>query len=514
MDIFWNTGESQKIKGLDILGVRKIDQGIEKPWVAGITSISYRARYLSLLPWALVTYFEHRIGSDGGESTYDPSDLRKFLSRLEVIILASSILSKPGEEVPRVVGALGPEIYASIINSLKEKGKAELEPDHGGAIIAVYIMPCQGFGILKSGLPIQVTQRGQTLYQIRQKHLEKCSLIPKLWNGGEITTAEILKWRDHFSLLGLKTNEAQEERICLAKYFLEQYNSESNEHYYRFRSTVQWILSFAQNNGVSSMGLLNAEYKTNLSKKRPSPDEVQKTWVNYELRRRGHFALELLFSSFSDTLSALEGGSLGDVIQDWAHEEPNLEDLSETYSVQNISWNMKWETLLRRFSFETFLDDSLSMPQGRSLSPEARIWVALILLISCWQHISIWRKTGLFISAPNSPLDSAFHVIDQANGRKVVDVLSDLIADCAVAPHLNTTWQKMGQGQKCSLRFFWDGDTFRSLGTVTLPGYSADRLSNVIFMLSDLDFLQETDSGEHVLSGYGKEKLNELEAFL
>jgi predicted transcriptional regulator len=50
----------------------------------------------------------------------------------------------------------------------------------------------------------------------------------------------------------------------------------------------------------------------------------------------------------------------------------------------------------------------------------------------------------------------------------------------------------MGQGQKCSLRFFPDGDLLRPTGKTVRAGYSGDRLSNVLGMLADLGIVAQS----------------------
>ena len=78
-------------------------------------------------------------------------------------------------------------------------------------------------------------------------------------------------------------------------------------------------------------------------------------------------------------------------------------------------------------------------------------------------------------------------------------------------PHLNTSWRKIGQGQKCSVRFYPDGDLLRPTGKRVNAWFSQDRLGNVIQMLSDLGLCSKNSNGKFLISKAGTVFLNELE---
>ena len=77
MDLFWNAGEGKTIGGVDLLGLRQVDQDLEAVWVAGVTTISIRARYLSLLAWVFAEHYERQLASDGGAPSSTGTRLRR-----------------------------------------------------------------------------------------------------------------------------------------------------------------------------------------------------------------------------------------------------------------------------------------------------------------------------------------------------------------------------------------------------------------------------------------------------
>lgn len=491
MQTFWNLGEREKIQGLDILGLRGLDQRIERQVVAGITTISFRARYLSLLPWVLTVFYEAEIKRSGGKAEFDQQRFVNTLRRLEFVVLAASEWGRHHGESGTTYGILGSSLYSDDLKTLMEVGCGEVPASKGGGSYGTYIMPCRSFGILDTTSvgpegPARITPRGRSICKIRKPHPERSSLTDLILNGGTIQRDGLVTEGKYFSVNGLSLPECEGERALLEEAFLTPYSEKSSPTYDHFIATVCWVLKSIKEGDKSATDLIRENYRRFVSCVDQPKTEVQSVWLEYELRRRVHFALELLLSSLTDTLIELSGAMVDDILPAWEEENNTPPALAILIGNDSLPWGSALSEFKERIPRSAFLDDPIDRVGIRNLSPGIRALYALVLLIACQRQTDLLRETKQLPVRSHEYMEHAFKVLARNQGSTIREVLRQLLIETVTEPHLRTTYRKMGQGQKCSLRFFPDGDLLRPTGKAVRAGYSGDRLSNVLGMLGDL----------------------------
>jgi hypothetical protein len=101
-------------------------------------------------------------------------------------------------------------------------------------------------------------------------------------------------------------------------------------------------------------------------------------------------------------------------------------------------------------------------------------------------------------------LERALGILQEMKGRALATVISQVVLEIVLPAHLSTTLRKMSQGQKCSLRFFPEGETLRPTGKRVNAGYSGDRLGNVLGIWGDLGMLDRTSGTPPTLAARGR----------
>ena len=103
------------------------------------------------------------------------------------------------------------------------------------------------------------------------------------------------------------------------------------------------------------------------------------------------------------------------------------------------------------------------------------------------RHVAKWPAEAATAFA----VGLLFPVVNQgrqcfARGRLAVQ--GEVHCTWLIPQHIHNALRKMASGGPCTLRFFTEGDRLCTMGIAVVPGYSGDRLSNVIRMLSDTDY--------------------------
>jgi hypothetical protein len=320
MTIFWGNDLTEDTVGLDILGLRAVDQAIESKLVNGITTISLRGRYFSLLPWALAEFFT--LETAGGKATFDSDRLLEFIRRVEFVTVVATHLDSDTEDAG---GALGSDLYDELVKEVLAGHAVAFPTAKGGAMLGTYYGPCEALGLLddappSSGSRFRITPRGKAVWECRRNALEGSVALDAIRLGKPITRNIVHDVVAQFSL-GALTNSRQEAALLKEALLVawlpkdDKAREQVVANYNQFIQNIDWIKTHLKEHSDSSAGLIANNYRRCVLGE--IHDATSLLWAEYAYRRRCHFALELMLAALTKYLTTEGDSSVETILEAW-----------------------------------------------------------------------------------------------------------------------------------------------------------------------------------------------------
>jgi hypothetical protein len=496
MTFFWGAPLLDETAGLDILGVRRLDQAIESSLVNGVTTISARARYFAILPWALAEFFRNDLVAGTGQ--FDRSVFARYMNRVELLtLLATRLDPNVGESGG---AALGADVHVAAVSAIRSGASWPVPGEGSEAMVGTYFGPCRAIGLVAdgasgSGAPFRITPRGMKVWEARSAALASDPVLRSLRDVTEFSPELVRHAVPHFSLAALakagREAELIREALTIPWEPPERAGRERVAHAYeQFDQTLAWIRR-SLSTGARGPEILT----TNLSRccRGEIEDGPSVRWAEFEWRRRTHFALELLLSAVCRALSMSGDNTVSGIIEMW-REDTNQLTAGAMWPEAAAAWERTAEEAAQSVPLDLLLGLPTPAAALNRLTAGEQALTAYALIVALGAQMRALRERG-GVPSRSGPGERAFDIVDAKGDTPFSAILRSLTENCAVAPHLATTLRKMGNGQKCSLRFFPDGTVLRSTGLGAQGGYSGDRLSNLLRILADTGLLTSTSGG-------------------
>lgn len=492
MIITWGEDLLDTTQGLDILGVRGIDQAVELGLVNGITTISQRARYFSILPWALGEYF-----TEHASTGFDWNSLTTYLQRIEFVTLAASRLDSDltGADTS---GSLGANLHQERLATLITGGTVTFPENSGGAMLGTYFAPCRTIGLLLDGdetIPYRLSPRGKEIWTLRNERLQSSPAIAGILKGNEISRAQAEAAIPEFSLGSLDSSSREAQLLYDAFVTPWDPGTEKERHrvskaYEAFNGTVTWAKGMLATDHDSATGLIVRNFKNCAQGNQGT--QIAFSWAEYEYRRRCHFALELMLSALTSSLAEFEEATIPQIVSSWFSTLDASLLLSNAWPSVSDARNLSASVAVDSVPKILFSDKPVPTNDLRHLPLPDQAFSAIALLAATAKQTNATRRNGYFEQKPTSSGEHALSIIEGAGDEPFSKLMKEIVELTALS-HLQTTLRKMGAGQKCSLRFFPDGPLLRPTGIGMIPGHSNDRLTNVLRILTDIGKLKRTN---------------------